>query len=108
MCHESNHRLPKISLRLALWPLAAYVAVYAYEFIHSFDSSGDWGELGFFLILLHVCALIQLCCASAGVALSAYAVLQRIRMKASVTALVLSVLSLAAAIAIWEFTAIII
>ena len=104
MNNEKGNRLPKISLWLSLGPIAAYIATYLYISIESFDSSGDWGYLGLLLLLWQICSVLQLCCASAGMALSIYAVTQKIHMKTSVTALVFSVLSLVMSLIIITIT----
>ncbi len=103
MNNEPNIRLPKIALGLSLGPIAAYIATYLYIAIKSFDSSGDLGYLGLLLLLWQIGSVLQLCCASAGMSLSIYAISQKIRMKASITALVFSVLSLVMAMIVITF-----
>ena len=92
MNDRKGNRLPIISLCLSLIPLFLYfISIIYIEWASNGD--GDWGWLLAQLGLWWVCALIHLGCASVGLGLSIYAVKKKIRMKTSITAIVLSAIS---------------
>ncbi len=92
MKNEMSNRLPQISLCLSLIPLSFYfISIFYIEWTSNGD--GDWGWLLLQLFLWWVCAIIHLVCASAGLGLSIYAVKKKIRVKTSITAIVLSAIS---------------
>ena len=101
---KSNHRLPKIALCLSLIPLSLYLLSTIYVTWKA-NGDGDWGWLLLALFLWWVCSFIHLGCASVGLGLSVYAVKKKIRMKTSVTAMILSSISIILAIIIVYFLA---
>ena len=92
MNNEPKSRLPKISLCLSLIPLSFYFLSIFYIGWKS-NGDGDWGWLLLQLHLWLVCAILHLGCASTGLGLAVYAAKKKIRMKASITAIVLSAIS---------------